>query len=109
VKYHPLLLSALAVLLSSCSAHHYIVQSDQGTHLYLEIPRARSVIFASSSDAYAARAASRISETTWEITVPGRTEFKYFYIVDGKVYLPECRFHENDDFGSKNCIYRPNG
>jgi hypothetical protein len=64
-------------------------------------------MFASSSDAYAAHAATRVGETTWEITVPGRTEFNYFYIVDGIVYLPECRFHENDDFGSKNCIYKP--
>ena len=34
-----ILLSALAVLLSSCSAHHYIVQSDQGTiHEALHFP-----------------------------------------------------------------------
>ncbi|MGD2010100.1 MAG: hypothetical protein PVI76_03345, partial [Desulfobacterales bacterium] len=77
MRRYRLLSCALAALLSGCSAHHYIVQSDQGTHLYLEVPRARTVLFASSSDAYAARAANKISETTWEIKVAGRTEFKY--------------------------------
>ena len=30
-----------------------------------------------------------------------------FYIVDGAVYLPQCRLKEQDDFGSANCLYIP--
>lgn len=103
-----LLLGALVVLPAGCSGRHYTVPSDQGTHFYLEAPGAATVQFASSLDAYALHAAGRVGVTTWEITVPpGEVEFMYFYVVDGKIFLPECPFHENDDFGSKNCIYRP--
>jgi hypothetical protein len=107
VRRHAFHFWALTVLLTGCSAHHYTVPSDLGTQLYLDIPGARTVVFASSVDAFAPHAARRTSGATWEVTVPGRAEFTYFYVVDGKLFLPECRFHENDDFGHKNCVYRP--
>jgi hypothetical protein len=42
----------------------------------------------------------------WTVSVPVREEISYFYIVDGAVTLPEkCRYTEQDDFGSRNCLY----
>jgi hypothetical protein len=39
--------------------------------------------------------------------VPKDVEFRYFYIVDGVVYVPLCTSEEYDDFGSEICIYVP--
>jgi hypothetical protein len=65
------------------------------------------VAFASSLDAFNPHLASRVDGWRWVISVAADTEFRYFYIVDGAVYVPECRFYENDDFGSRNCVYMP--
>jgi hypothetical protein len=43
----------------------------------------------------------------WKVTLSRLNEFKYFYLVDGKAYLPDCRLRENDDFGSNNCVFSP--
>jgi len=34
-------------------------------------------------------------------------EFKYFYMIDDKMFVPECSMNEKDDFGSVNCVYIP--
>ena len=47
------------------------------------------------------------SKIAREITVAAKAEFSYFYIVDGVVHVPECKFYEKDDFGSYNCVYVP--
>jgi hypothetical protein len=41
------------------------------------------------------------------MTVPKGGEFRYFYLVDGKIHLPDCPYREMDDFGSYNCLYKP--
>jgi hypothetical protein len=76
-------------------------------NLYLEKPAAESVYFLSSLDGYMPHRANRVGYGRWQITVPANTEFKYFYNVDGNVYLPSCQLKEYDDFGSQNCIYIP--
>ncbi len=48
-----------------------------------------------------------IDSETWRVTLPGEYEFTYFYMIDGKPFLPPCRFTEKDDFGSENCIFVP--
>lgn len=63
--------------------------------------------FASSLDAYSPRLANKIGGYRWAVTVAANSEFRYFYIVDGAVYVPECKYYEKDDFGSRNCIYVP--
>jgi hypothetical protein len=35
-------------------------------------------------------------------------DFSYFYLVDGKVLQPDCRMHEQDDFGGTNCVHSNN-
>ena len=44
---------------------------------------------------------------SWQISVPGNESFRYFYMIDGKKFLPDCLLRENDDFGGENCIYSP--
>lgn len=103
-----LLSTLIALYLAGCAAatHYHERQSDRVT-FYLIAPGARGVVFASSLDAYSPHLASRIDGTRWVVSVAAGSEFRYFYIVDGSVYVPECRFYENDDFGSRNCLYVP--
>ena len=65
--------------------------------LYLKAPGAEQVEFVSSLDAYNPHRASRLSDCRWAVTVAPHAEFRYFYIVDGSVYLPACEFYEKDD------------
>lgn len=97
----------LVVGLSGCAANHYVENQPDSLAFFLKMPNARSVIFASSVDNYDLHNADQISSGTWQVTVPLSSELKYFYIVDGSVYLPDCRFKETDDFGSENCLYLP--
>ena len=101
-------LTLIALGLAGCAAstHYHERQSDRVT-FYLKAPGARGVVFASSLDAYSPHLASKVDGSRWVVSVAASTEFRYFYIVDGAVYVPECRYYEKDDFGSRNCIYVP--
>ncbi len=92
--------------LTACAGHSYRVK-DNNLHIYLKEPNAQTVYFLHSLDGYAPHEAKKIDGRTWEIIVPANTEFKYFYLVDGVPHIPACEFSENDDFGSKNCIFVP--
>jgi len=97
-----LLLSAI----SGCANHYYSIKED-GLHLYLLKPEADRVEFASSLDAFKLHSAQKIDAKTWEVQLPTNREFRYFYLVDGAVFSPPCRFMETDDFGSSNCLFIP--
>lgn len=86
---------------------HYHVSQSEGVTFYLRAPGAERVEFVSSLDAYNPHRASRLKGSRWEVTVVPNSEFRYFYIVDGRVYLPQCELYENDDLGSRNCVYVP--
>ena len=75
--------------------------------IYLKKDDAEVVYFSYSLDGYELHEADKIDDDTWEVRVPCSEEFKYFYIVDGDVYVPACRITEKDDFGSENCIFVP--
>jgi len=104
-----LLIAAAAVFVMGCAAAHY---HDHGkgpgrVTLYLEAPGAETVEFVSSLHAFNPQQANRLEGSRWAVTVATHSEFRYFYIVDGSVYLPECEFYEKDDFGSRNCVFVP--
>ena len=92
--------------LSGCASHYYRKNNDT-LSIFLQKPGAKRVYFLSSLDGYKPRKAVRVDSRTWQINTPAKTEFKYFYNVDGAVYLPECPLMEKDDFGSQICIYIP--
>lgn len=89
-----------------CATHYVKPQKDR-VHLYLKRPTAQHVFLACSTDGFARRPARRIKTDLWEVVVDTKEEFKYFYIIDGSVYVPACRFRELDDWGGINCIYIP--
>ena len=99
--------AVVAIYLAGCAAAHYYERQADRVTFYLRAPEARGVAFASSLDAYSPHLASKVNDSRWAVSVAAGSEFRYFYIVDGAVYVPECRFYEKDDFGSHNCVYVP--
>ena len=51
-----------------------------------------------SGDPFQQFQALRDDSGLWMVSLNRVSEFKYFYLVDGKTYLPDCRLRENDDF-----------
>jgi hypothetical protein len=107
VKILILLLTVASLGLGGCTASHYYERKSDGVTFYLRARGARKVAFAYSLDAYRPRLASKAGDSCWVVSVTDGSEFQYFYIVDGAVYVPACKFHEKDDFGSRNCVYVP--
>ena len=89
-----------------CATHHHTVEQDEVT-MYLSVGNARSVKFAYSLDQFRLRKTDRVDAGTWKIRVTANHCFTYFYVIDGDVYIPDCRLKESDDFGSENCLYVP--
>ncbi|HOS97845.1 MAG TPA: hypothetical protein PLR71_11275 [Deltaproteobacteria bacterium] len=96
----------LSVLLAGCAHHGLRVNGDTVT-LTLRAPHAGTVQFASSLDGFEPHPAVLTGGSVWEVSVPAGSQFSYFYLVDGEVYVPECAFSETDGFGSRDCIYVP--
>jgi hypothetical protein len=107
VKILVLYLTVVALCLAGCAATHYYKRQSDRVTFYLKAPEARGVVFASSLDAYSPHLASKIDGSRWVVSTAAGSEFRYFYIVDGTVHVPECKFYEKDDFGSRNCVYVP--
>jgi hypothetical protein len=90
-----------------CGGGHYYKTEQENVRIYLYKPDVNVVYFASSLDNYMLHMAERIDNDMWVVQVPGTTEFRYFYMVDGLFFIPPCRMKEKDDFGSENCFYVP--
>ena len=100
-------LTAIVICLSGCAAAHYHERQSGRVTLYLKAPGAAKVEFVSSLDAFNPHRADRLEGSRWAVTLATNSEFRYFYIVDGDVFLPECEFYEKEDFGSRNCVFVP--
>lgn len=94
----------LAVLLAGCSSH-YFREGGKGTYVYLRYRGAKSVFFACSLDHFRLHRAESADRDLWRVEIPSGTGFSYFYVIDGRTYVPPCPLKERDDFGSENCIY----
>jgi hypothetical protein len=97
----------LCILVSGCTPHHFIERQSDVVTVYLDAPDASKVIFVSSVDDFREHATQKNSFGLWAVGNLANREFRYFYIVDGRLYLPECRYKEKDEFGTANCIYQP--
>jgi hypothetical protein len=97
---------AALMLISGCARGFYQVADDRVT-FYLDLPAAQQVYFAYSLDEFRLHRAKKTQAGTWVVAVPAGIEFRYFFIVDGAVHLPDCKISETDDFGSENCIFEP--
>ncbi len=91
--------------LGACSTHFYGFDEDKVT-LYLRNSQTESMVFACSLDGYESRQLKQ-HNGLWEISLPSDSSFRYFYIVDGEIFLPPCPLKEKDDFGAENCIFEP--
>ena len=98
-------LALLNVLLTVGCVSHSIQRSDGRAAFYLRCPRAHTVALATSLDGFVPHKARRSSSDLWVATVTADRDFSYFYLVDGKVFRPDCRVVEKDDFGGSNCVY----
>ncbi len=94
----------LCLLLSSCATFRYNVNGDQVT-LYLKKPHAKGVVLFSSLNGFVEGFELERQEKVWQLTLPADRPFRYFYKVDGVVFLPACPMRERDDFGSENCVF----
>lgn len=102
-----LLTAALLATFGCAAGRHYFYQEDQAVRFYLHAPGAERVFFVSSLDDFTPHPANSIGMGGWTFRLPAAEEFRYFYILDDRIYLPPCSYRETDDFGSENCIYRP--
>lgn len=100
-------LLSVVLLFIACAADRHYVQDNNQVRLRLKNGEAREVLFSCSLEGFGLKRATKVDTATWEVVVPDREEFSYFYIVDGKVHLPACRYREADDFGAYNCLYKP--
>lgn len=92
-------------LTTGCAQKHYVQINDQSIALYLYNPNAKEVVFASSIDRFQLHSASKEKDNIWLVTVPRKSEFSYFYLVDKIPTFPDCQLTVLDDFGSKNCLF----
>lgn len=95
----------IVVMVAACS-HHYVRVEGDTLSLFLEKADAKKVIFACSLDGFEPHEA-RNADGRWIVSVPRGSQFRYYYVVDGSYYPTSCELKEDDDFGSKNCIYDP--
>ena len=102
-----LLVVTLLGLAGGCVPRHTVMVLDKSVTIVLRAPEASVVQFASSADRYALRPAVKDKQGNWVVAGIGNQEFQYFYLVDGKVFLPDCRYRQADDFGTANCRYLP--
>jgi hypothetical protein len=100
------MLGAILLILSGCATHYHHVRHGQAIFVVV-LPQAQKVAFVSSLNRFQPLDASETAFGVWEISVPASRGFRYFYRVDGKIYLPRCDMREKDDFGAENCIFDP--
>jgi len=106
MKFLLLIIPLLAVL-TGCAASHFVEQKSDSLFFSLRFPKATRVQFSSSVDNFALHDTIKNKAGVWQLMIPFSLELKYFYIVDGSVYLPDCKLKETDDFGAENCLYQP--
>jgi hypothetical protein len=94
--------------LAGCAAHSVARGAQGGLDIRLRAPRAQSVVLVvAGGEAFEQFPASPDRLGTWRVSLKRAGEFRYFYLVDGKPFLPECGLREKDDFGAVNCIFAP--
>lgn len=92
-------------LLAIGCASHYVRPNNGNTDFYLRCPDGHAVALATSLDGFTPHPARPAGADLWVVSVKAKSDFRYFYLVDGKILVPKCRMIEQDDFGGTNCIY----
>ncbi|HNX32306.1 MAG TPA: hypothetical protein PKM35_11880 [Holophaga sp.] len=101
------LLLLLPLLADPAGMEHVQVPDGRHVRMILKAPGAGSVQFACSLDGFVPHDARTRDRRTWEIRLPSRRAFSYFYLVDGRTWVPDGACREPGDYGQGNCIYEP--
>jgi len=102
-----LLLFLLSMVANAAGADHLVVRDGRYVRIILLSSEASHVQFASSLDGFVVHDVVPKDLKTWEVRLPSGKSFKYFYLIDGKPWVPDCACRESDDYGSENCVYEP--
>lgn len=105
MKNHLIAICCCLVFTCGCSRHYFTV-SGNTMNVYLDESISKNVLFACSLDDFELREPLFI-DGHWVVSLPSTSPFKYFYVIDEKIYVPDCRMKEKDDFGSENCVFEP--
>nr|WP_320013059.1 hypothetical protein [uncultured Desulfobulbus sp.] len=97
----------LFLLIAGCTPKHTVVVEKNTVIITVHMHQVDEVAFASSLDQYRRHLAQQGTHGQWSIGGLPNQEFKYFFIVDGSVMIPECRYTVQDDFGSMSCRHLP--
>lgn len=105
IRLFTIVIYAGLFILCGCVSHYQQIKTDR-VELYLKKRGAKEVKIAYCLDQFTPHDTRKLSNSTWMASIPTTGEFRYFYIVDGSVFLPGCPYKEIDDFGSENCIFQ---
>lgn len=97
----------IILVIAGCTPQHTLVLERNTVVIGLHDHEADQVSFASSLDQFAVHRARKAEHGQWVVAGLPNREFQYFFLVDGRVLIPECRFKVKDDFGAVNCRYFP--
>jgi len=96
------LAAAVLILFSGCAS---IKVNHAGETMKMSFKtEAEQLVFFSSSEQYRPIKAEQ-DGNWWQVTIKDTDNLKYFLKADGKLYLPECKLKEKDDFGGELCLY----
>jgi len=91
------------ILLTFGCASVKVMHTRENTVLSF-VTKAENIVFYGSHNGFEPLKAEQ-NGNRWDVTIKPVSEIKYFLKADGKVFLPDCRMKEKDDFGSEICIY----
>ena len=92
--------------LAACAGPgHYIARQGDTAEYVLQLTDAADVRLAVSTDGFQLHQAREINQGLWMADVPLRDNMSYFFVVDGRTYIPDCPYKQSDDFGSVNCVF----
>ncbi|NNG00087.1 MAG: hypothetical protein HKM93_11955 [Desulfobacteraceae bacterium] len=98
--------SAACLVAAGCSS---LPVPDNNLAVFsIRAPGATEVDFFCSCDGFEPRPAARGSDLAWSVSVSADRDFSYFFVVDGRVSLPDCSARETDDLGATSCIFMKN-
>jgi len=97
----------LALCTVGCTPQHRVVIQKNTVNITLHLHEVDEVAFASSLDQFQMHQAHQGKHGQWYVSGLPNQEFEYFFLVDGNVMVPECRYTVQDDFGAMNCRYLP--
>ncbi len=101
-----LLVAFFITVTAGCGVTHTQQVQGKNLALYLKKADAHQVFLVTSLDGFKPQKAIPM-DGQWVVFLPSNKIFRYYYVLDGKIFLPPCRMKENDDFGSENCIFDP--